>query len=108
MKTKQITSLQPATREEIVKILAFMQAMLQTEELSIPLINGYIKYLEKYPMDLLEKAADHIIKTKTTYYNKFPPVSEFCIYMDETLQGRKESLRSTIKLLEQPHLNLLA
>mgnify|MGYP003677994069 CR=1 FL=1 len=102
---QEIKSIQPATRSEIVDVLAMVQAMCGTVELNEFVINGYIKYLEKFPRDLLQMAADNIIQNNTTYYNKFPAVSEFTSYMQSMLDGRKESIGITERMLAVKGIN---
>jgi len=104
-KFEEIKSIQPATREEIVDVLAMVQAMCGTVELNEFVINGYIKYLDKFPRDLLQMAADNIIQNNTTYYNKFPAVSEFTGYMQSMLDGRKESIGITERMLAVKGIN---
>jgi len=104
-KAKEVESLKPATQDEIVDVLALVQAMCGTEELNEFVINGYIQFLAEYPVDLLQEAAKEIIKKETMYYNKFPAVSVFTKYMDSELKIRKESIGITERMLAVKGIN---
>ncbi len=72
-------------RRKIIEIVTLFSEMFD-KKISDPYMEMYIRTLQDYPIEKIEQAANHIIKTKT--FNKFPLPAEFIEQIDPPEQAQ--------------------
>ena len=75
-------------RRKIIEIVTLFSEMFD-KKISDPYMEMYVRTLQEYPIEKIERAANHIIKTKT--FNKFPLPAEFIEQIDPPEQAQVKS-----------------
>ncbi len=87
-----------STEGSVAEILSVVAAMIGCPVPATVVISKYIQILSKYPHDLLELSAEHVLKNHK--WNNFPKVAEFVEPIQEIFTNRQIDFRETKKIIK--------
>ena len=93
---REIKDLEPATHDEIGKMLAVVAGMIGCPIPPTPVLAKYIEMLTKYPADLMDQAGNFVLKRHK--WNTYPKVAEFIEPIIEEFHERRAALYQTQRL----------
>jgi hypothetical protein len=93
---REAKDLEPATNEQVGKMLAVVAGMIGCPIPPTPVLAKYIEMLTEYPADLIEDAGTFVLKRHK--WNTFPKVAEFIEPLLEEYHERRTAYRLTQRL----------